>query len=870
MSNYNTLISAIQSYIKQNGNNEITGQILQSQLISMISELGFGYQYRGIAFPSTSPGTPDARVFYVAYTPGVYTNFNGLTVTGFCILKYDTTWRRDDIPIGGGGADFSVEPDDLTLETVGQTRLLKFANMEYDTTTPNGYGYKILRTGDVLATEMAGLVNTVFSIRYDFDLNGGTLTLPENSILRFDGGSIKNGSITGTRIGIEYYSEYKIFDNITFNGTFILPGPISPLLFGARLNDDSIDASPFLAKAIELASLSNVGIIIPRGNLYVKNSISVAGLSRLTIEGYGRASVLNVYNDFLVSDNSTEVNARFTNFALVKVQGQGSGYYKGIAFKDFYFTSSVMHGLAVRYFGIFIKGSIHVNTVIENSFFNGLGYSLLSGIYCEDFDNNNLYNATVAMDSCIRCNYINCAVRGSATNPLPNNRSLIYGDFTTSRFESNFCDYWKAVFDFYSYDSAGRFKGNSIVNNFFDRIFSLFIHRLNTNDVIIANNTFYECRKSDNTTGVWANTVDPDVINSTGWIMIRAASVYSLELFGNNISTDIFISTSPNSATTFNDKFIIKDVPANKKLFSYLTVNIASFDKTRDDFYFFNKKIYRTDFLFSLSATQFRREYVQDKALYRFGDGYYDFERNIPLLGQYTFEDVQRNSSFVGIAAESSTTTWVKKTIGGVDRLIATTSGGIIYALSSADIWDIIAAATTEGLSFAQTVRLYDRFVNVSQITGTPRCYSAYCSQTSFGAVNLKVSSLPTTSLFINRLVFLTTDSKWYRYTYNGWEEDTGLVPIKSVGTTEQRPQTYWRKIGTKYFDTDLNAFIIWDGDKWVFEDGGLSAGRKSGTTVQRPTLTVDDSGFQYFDNTLLKPIWWNGTGWIDATGATV
>ena len=165
---------------------------------------------------------------------------------------------------------------------------------------------------------------------------------------------------------------------------------------------------------------------------------------------------------------------------------------------------------------------------------------------------------------------------------------------------------------------------------------------------------------------------------------------------------------------------------------------------------------------------------------------------------------------------------------------------------------------------------LYDKFVNVSQITGTPRCYSAYCSQTNFGAYNLKVSSLPTTGLFINRLVFLTTDSKWYRYTYNGWEEDTGLVPIKSVGTTAQRPQTYWRKTGTKYFDTDLNAWIVWDGSNWKYEDGGLLAEKRNGTTSNRPTLTANDTGFQYYDTTLLKPIWWNGSGWVDATGANV
>lgn len=43
----------------------------------------------------------------------------------------------------------------------------------------------------------------------------------------------------------------------------------------------------------------------------------------------------------------------------------------------------------------------------------------------------------------------------------------------------------------------------------------------------------------------------------------------------------------------------------------------------------------------------------------------------------------------------------------------------------------------------------------------------------------------------------------------------------------------------------------------------------KSGTTENRPTSLVS-VGFQYFDTTLGKPIYYNGTEWVDATGTTV
>lgn len=97
MANYATLKAAIQQVIKQNGNNEITGAILQSSLLAMVNSLGAGYQYAGIAIPSTNPGTPDENVFYFASQAGTYSNMGGFVLnTGdFAIIKYNGTWSID-------------------------------------------------------------------------------------------------------------------------------------------------------------------------------------------------------------------------------------------------------------------------------------------------------------------------------------------------------------------------------------------------------------------------------------------------------------------------------------------------------------------------------------------------------------------------------------------------------------------------------------------------------------------------------------------------------------------------------------------------------------------------------------------------------
>lgn len=98
--NYDLIKSAIADVIKQNGNEEITGNILQQVLLSIINVLGLGYQYIGIATPETTPGTPDAKVFYIAQAAGTYSNFNDgasspvLDGTAIGLFAFDTQWHN--------------------------------------------------------------------------------------------------------------------------------------------------------------------------------------------------------------------------------------------------------------------------------------------------------------------------------------------------------------------------------------------------------------------------------------------------------------------------------------------------------------------------------------------------------------------------------------------------------------------------------------------------------------------------------------------------------------------------------------------------------------------------------------------------------
>ena len=96
MSNYNSLKTTIDANIKQNGRQEITGQILNSVLNQMVTTLGAEYQFAGVATIDTNPGSPDAKVFYIANGKGTYTNFGGVEVTedDVVVLYWDSSWHK--------------------------------------------------------------------------------------------------------------------------------------------------------------------------------------------------------------------------------------------------------------------------------------------------------------------------------------------------------------------------------------------------------------------------------------------------------------------------------------------------------------------------------------------------------------------------------------------------------------------------------------------------------------------------------------------------------------------------------------------------------------------------------------------------------
>lgn len=121
--NYSELKQYIDGRIRTNGNQQITGAVLNAVLDYMVDTLGGHSTFVGFANPETVPGTYDADVFYLATEPGTYTGFGGRALSpGFVAVLRNSTgsWVMTTAPVVGARTDDGGEIfNDYTNNTAG-------------------------------------------------------------------------------------------------------------------------------------------------------------------------------------------------------------------------------------------------------------------------------------------------------------------------------------------------------------------------------------------------------------------------------------------------------------------------------------------------------------------------------------------------------------------------------------------------------------------------------------------------------------------------------------------------------------------------------------------------------------------------------
>lgn len=99
-----------------------------------------------------------------------------------------TRWRN--LPF------FASLPDEEDITSVDGRLKLK------DREATDGMGYVILRKDKSFKEQVEKKPNTIYEIRYDFDLDGEEVKIPESCVLKFEGGQLANGTLIGNHTSI--------------------------------------------------------------------------------------------------------------------------------------------------------------------------------------------------------------------------------------------------------------------------------------------------------------------------------------------------------------------------------------------------------------------------------------------------------------------------------------------------------------------------------------------------------------------------------------------------------------------------------------------------------------------------------------------
>lgn len=242
-----------------------------------------------------------------------------------------------------------IDGEDITatVDNLNQTSLT-FADKNYNTTDYSGLGRVYLRkniqsvvnpdTGitystNLLTQQMLSKENTIYVLQYDYSLNYQTISIPEGSILVFEGGSISTGTLSGNNT-IIVAEPYNIFKTIGFAGTFNIEKVI-PEWFGAKGDNSTINTKPF-QDAIDFAELIASNVEFQSGDYVIDNTLYIRKQSRIHITGMGK------YKTFIYLKTTSPVNS------MIDINSpEVTTYYQFIRIKDLslYVNNNAEYGI---------------------------------------------------------------------------------------------------------------------------------------------------------------------------------------------------------------------------------------------------------------------------------------------------------------------------------------------------------------------------------------------------------------------------------------------------------------------------------------------------------------------------------------------
>lgn len=144
--------------------------------------------------------------------------------------------------------------------------------------------------------------DTIYEIRYDYDLNQKTLVIPDNSVLKFNGGSIRNGTIILNNTKIDSDLNF-IFKDVVFKGSLV-NSEVYAEWFGAvpfKINsdiimnpetvevdiDNRVDSTKAIQSSLDLGFISGATVKCTQGFYKTTDTIYIKDYTTLEFSSKG-------------------------------------------------------------------------------------------------------------------------------------------------------------------------------------------------------------------------------------------------------------------------------------------------------------------------------------------------------------------------------------------------------------------------------------------------------------------------------------------------------------------------------------------------------------------------------------------------------
>lgn len=782
------------------------------------------------------------------------------------------------------------DEEDLTLKDSTKGQVISLKDREYNEDNPNGMGYIILRKNKPFKQQITK-ANTIYEIRYDFDLNGEEVTIPEGCVLKFEGGSLRNGSVIGNKT------------KITGNPLFEV------LIYGTWTNNEFM--SSWVVQTADTDKYTNIiESILQLNCIFILDcNITLNGLKTINADNIcikgNNHTITNLYikvkESVNISDTSLICDSEIDH--IIRIVEEGNLIINNVKIKSNTSKYAIRTDklnvcqinlceiTGIRNYGIRIDGET-VNANIKNCYIHDIGNN-------ESVDNvrANIVGLIVGSTN-VRCPYahienvivenVQCGYANG--NDFGEAHGIsVYGDYSIIEgcTVKNIYTLIDGVISDSGTDCEAIYsKGNNIIIHNNNVIYANggnsdgAITAKDGDNVKITNNTIYvkygtAVVITENYCEIKNNLI---VCEGDAKVGIRAYTYEGNHIKGNVIKGNYIKCINRNYGN--NCAAIVGSNCDNYYIEENKVEEFPVFSRCYDNFTDSKTSIFYKGNEFTVSNIDYIEELESIQMIY---STYNSTMANIFIANKFNLNGIRINIIYRG-QQDYSRVEFINNEFNfnvftGENPI--TDGGKCVFnraftGISKFDdntIWldnESLVNLLTLSNGYAKNNKIEGNVNKLPKIEGTVLSNNRIYRAKSYG----EDSDKPSQKITIGDSFFNTTENRPVYWNGSDWVKANGTsLSLKEKGTTPQRPIGV--NDGFEYYDTTIRQPIYWNESRqgWINADG-YAAGVRSGVTQRRTELTEYliglDTGLQFFDSTLGKTVVWNGATWINVDGSAL